>query len=111
MTNFNLFESILAGLEQAEDFINGNNKKGIKVSKVTFYEVPKYDEHIVKEIRKDLQLTQKAFATLLGVSTRTVESWETGTNKPSGAAIRLMEIYKNHPALKEELIIRDTVEV
>lgn len=111
MTGKSLFESILIGLDQAEEYIDGKNEKDVKVSRVTFYEVPKYDSDAVKGIRSELKLTQKAFANLLGVSVRTVESWEMGLNSPSGSSVRLMEIYKKHPDLKEELIKRDTVEV
>ena len=35
-------------------------------------------------------LTQKLFAKYLGVSTKTVEAWEAGRNKPSGPSNRLL---------------------
>lgn len=111
MNEKSLFESILIGLEQAEEYIDGKNEKDVKVFRVTFYELPEYNSDTIKEIRNELMLTQKAFANLLGVSVRTVESWEMGLNSPSGSSVRLMEIYKKHPDLKEELIKRDTVEI
>ncbi|WP_240843591.1 DNA-binding transcriptional regulator [Acidaminobacter sp. JC074] len=43
-------------------------------------------------MRTQLSLTQIAFASLLGVSAKTVEAWEKGTNKPNGSARRLMEL-------------------
>ena len=36
--------------------------------------------------RRKAQLTQEQFAKLLGVSKRTLESWEQGARRPSGAA-------------------------
>jgi putative transcriptional regulator len=43
----------------------------------------------------------------MGVSQKTVESWEKGTNGPSGASLRLLQILENKPnALRELEIIR-----
>ena len=43
-------------------------------------------------IRNSCRLTRKAFADLLGVSFKTVESWELGINTPGSAAARLLDI-------------------
>ena len=37
------------------------------------------------------------FAALLNVPTRTVISWENGQRKPSGAALKLLDIAEKHP--------------
>ena len=39
-------------------------------------------------------MSQKAFAGYLGVSPKTVEAWEAGTNQPSGAASRLLSMMR-----------------
>lgn len=44
----------------------------------------------IKTIRHNLGLTQSLFAQYLGVSPKTVESWESGKNKPSGPSNRLL---------------------
>lgn len=36
----------------------------------------------LKELRKDKNITQEKFAELIGVSSRTVSRWETGSNMP-----------------------------
>lgn len=51
----------------------------------------------IKEIRKKLQLTQRMFSLILGVSSKTIEAWERGTNRPNGSARRLLTIYSQHP--------------
>lgn len=51
----------------------------------------------VKEIRERLQLSQSAFAILMGVSIRTLQEWEQGRRKPSGPAYALLRIANRHP--------------
>ncbi len=50
-----------------------------------------------QEIRKRLNLSQAAFAGLMGVSLRTVREWEQGKRKPSGPAKSLLRIAEQHP--------------
>jgi putative transcriptional regulator len=50
-----------------------------------------------QEIRKRLDLSQAAFAGLMGVSIRTVQEWEQGKRKPSGPAKSLLRIAEQHP--------------
>ena len=42
-------------------------------------------------------MSQAVFARLLNVSTKTVQSWEQGTRKPSRAALRLIQIFGKNP--------------
>lgn len=51
----------------------------------------------IKEIRKQYALTQEAFATLLGVSTKTVRNWEQGRRSPRGSALVLLQVASRHP--------------
>jgi putative transcriptional regulator len=51
----------------------------------------------IRAIRTQLGFTQAQFATLLNVPKVTAISWENGTRKPSGAALRLLAVAKNHP--------------
>lgn len=50
-----------------------------------------------KEIRSRLNLSQSAFAGLMGVSLRTVQDWEQGRRKPSGPAAALLRIADQKP--------------
>lgn len=50
----------------------------------------------IRVLRRNLGLTQRAFADLLGVALNTVQAWEQGINEPSGAGqhlIRLIDAY------------------
>jgi transcriptional regulator with XRE-family HTH domain len=42
-------------------------------------------------------MSQSAFARLLNVSTKTVQSWEQGTRKPSQATLRLIQVLGQDP--------------
>ncbi|MEO5350910.1 MAG: helix-turn-helix domain-containing protein [Magnetococcus sp. YQC-3] len=51
----------------------------------------------VKAIRDRMDLSQSAFAGILGVSVRTVQEWEQGRRKPSGPAASLLRVAQRHP--------------
>lgn len=51
----------------------------------------------VKEIREKMDLSQSAFAGILGVSVRTLQEWEQGRRQPSGPAASLLRIAQRHP--------------
>ncbi len=51
----------------------------------------------VAEIRAKVGLSQSRFATLLGVSVRTLQDWEQGRRAPSGAARTLLLVANRNP--------------
>lgn len=55
-------------------------------------------------IRTKLNLSQSAFAGLMGVRLRTVQDWEQGRRKPSGPAEALLRIAKQKPEVFLELV-------
>lgn len=54
-------------------------------------------------IRAQLNLSQAAFAGLMGVSVRTVQDWEQGRREPSGPAKALLRIAEQHPEVFAQL--------
>jgi putative transcriptional regulator len=48
-------------------------------------------------------LSQARFAALMGVSVRTLQEWEQGRRKPSGAAQTLLAVAMRHPGVLREL--------
>jgi len=79
------FESIKQGMLEAIEYEKGN-LPNVKVRKVTISPLNTYTKTEIKEIRTRHNMTQKLFAEAMGVSPKTVEAWETGTNSPSGVA-------------------------
>jgi putative transcriptional regulator len=51
----------------------------------------------IKAIREKLDVSQAEFAELLGVSKRTLQEWEQGRCKPTGAALKLLMVARRHP--------------
>jgi len=85
-----VFESIKQGLNEAIEFERGNIEC-VKVSKITVAPLHTYTANEIKAIRTQQSMTQRLFAEALGVSVKTVEAWEAGTNRPSGIANRMLE--------------------
>ncbi len=56
------------------------------------------------KVRHELNLTQDAFAELLGVSLATIRKWECGTGEPSGAAKTLLAVARLHPEVIREAV-------
>jgi len=56
----------------------------------------------IKETRKKLGMSQGVFAIVIGVSKKTVESWEAGRYTPDGAARRLISIMQADPSFPEK---------
>jgi len=51
----------------------------------------------IRAIRLGLGCMQTEFATLRNVPAVMAISWENGTRKPSGAALRLLDVARHHP--------------
>ncbi len=56
-----------------------------------------------EQTRYAVGLSQAQFATLLGVSVRTLQNWEQGRRQPSGAARTLLKIAETRPEVLREL--------
>ena len=96
-----VYESIMAGLNEALEDVQ-SEKPILKRNKVTVEPVKVFDAEEVKRIRNSTGMSQKIFASYMGVSDKTVEAWEAGTNHPSGAASRLLSMIEKD----KELIIK-----
>lgn len=92
-----IYESIIKGLNEAIDYENG--KGTARVTKCTVNPAPDYDATQIKELRQSLGMTQLTFAEVVGVSQKTVEAWEAGTNKPIGAARRFLSVLQADPSM------------
>ena len=57
----------------------------------------------IARARLQAGLTQAQFAALLGGSQRTLEHWEQGRRKPSGAAKTLIRVAMLHPEILHEI--------
>jgi len=51
----------------------------------------------IKALRERAGVSQRAFAGMLGVSTRTLQEWEQGRRRPTGPAMNLLRVYEVSP--------------
>ena len=77
--------------------------KAYKAGKVALKTTVISEPSSAKEIREKLQLSQSAFASLMGVSPRTIQEWEQGRRTPQGPAKTLLRIAEQHPEVFQEL--------
>ncbi len=93
----NVFESITQGLNEAIDYEKGKGKA--RKAKVSINPAPDFSPQEIKSVRNSLEMTQATFAAVLGVSVKTVEAWEAGTNKPLKTACRMLSMLKADPTI------------
>lgn len=94
MKDRNIGQEVLDGLKEIKAF-----KKGETVLKTrTLADPPP-----AKAVREKLKLSQAAFASLMGVSPRTIQDWEQGRRKPQGPAKSLLRIAEQYPAIFLEM--------
>ena len=94
MSHRNLGQEILDGVKEIKSFHKG--QKELKTHTLKEPSPPKI-------IRERLKLSQAAFASLLGVSSRTVQDWEQGRRQPQGPAKSLLRIAEKRPEILAEL--------
>lgn len=97
----NVYNSIISGLAEA---VQDAEKKEKRLPRrvVSVMPVKIYNAEEVKKIRNATGLSQKNFASFMGVSDKTVEAWEAGKNHPSGAASRLLNMMEMNKNLTDE---------
>jgi len=92
--NMSPLGKILAqGFRDAIAFERGDNRVKMRVTEVDLPQAPPlYAQSDVQRIRVQvLHLSQAAFARLLNVSPKTVQSWEHGFRRPAQSAARLLQ--------------------
>ena len=88
-------KGIMRGLEEMLEHAQG--KIELRSRNVTIVPPRVFTAIEIRNIRDRLNMSQGFFADTIGVSKKTVESWEYGRGKPSGAAARLLAIAEVDP--------------
>ena len=93
-----LFERLKTGLEEAN-----LHARGEITLKTTTLEMPDRPSDVqadeLTKLRLESGMSQAVFAQVLNVSTKTVQSWEQGSRKPSWAASRLIQVFRQNPSV------------
>ena len=97
--NDELFNELLDSVREGGRILRGD----VKAARRT-----QVDTLDVRSIRESFGMTRAKFATLLGISERTLEGWEQGRRKPRGPARMLLEIAARHPDAVLDTVRRTT---
>ena len=85
----NLYAELKEGLEEMVAIEKGE-KEPVCVHRV-------FTSADIKALRERAGVSQRAFATMLGVSNRTLQDWEQGRRTPTGPAMNLLRLYEAMP--------------
>jgi len=88
MSRRDIGKEILEGINEIKQFKAGHFE--LRTSELSEPSPPQV-------IRLKLNLSQSAFAGLMGVSVRTLQDWEQGRRDPQGPAVALLRIAEQHP--------------
>ena len=83
-----MFSELLESVKQADRIIAGQDNPA---------RVFNYPDVEVRSIRAKTGLSQNQFASVIGVSKRTLENWEQGRRQPTGPAKALLKIVDVDP--------------
>jgi putative transcriptional regulator len=94
-------QDLIEAMSEVLEHVEGRTR--LRTTKLEVQPVAEeYSADEIKGIRKELGMTQGTFATVIGVSRKTVESWETGRYQPDGAARRLLSVLEQDPKFPEK---------
>ena len=94
MSKRDIGAEILGGIKEIQQYKKG--KVELNVTELSEPSPPQV-------IRSKLNMSQSAFAGLLGVSRRTLQDWEQGRRAPQGPAVALLRIAEQHPEVFTQL--------
>ena len=94
-------QELIEAMQELVDYSEG--KVNLRTTRLNVSPVrEKIEADEIKETRKKLGMTQGVFAIVIGVSKKTVESWESGRYSPDGAARRLISVMQKDPSFPEK---------
>ena len=83
------FNQLLQGVRELGAALRGDKRVIARVDRL--------EPDSVAGVRARLNLNQIEFARLLGISVDTLQNWEQGRRKPTGAARVLLKVAARHP--------------
>ena len=84
-----MFEELLGSVREAGAIVRGSKKASRRIG------IPASG---VRVIRERTTLSQPEFASLIGVSVKTLQNWEQDRRRPTGPAAALLSIIEFDPA-------------
>jgi putative transcriptional regulator len=97
-------EALVGSVEALAAHARGECKITLRTRSLTLprHPVPLQPKDVAA-IRRQLNVSQSVFAALLNVPKVTAISWEKGRRKPTGAALRLLDLIRKKPNILQEV--------
>ena len=93
-------DELLQSLRDYRAHLEGNKKMTLRTWTISVPDpVKPFKAKEIAAIRTTMNLSQPVFAQVLNVPVATARSWESGRRKPTGAALRLLQLVKKSPEL------------
>ena len=86
----NMFEELLASIHEGGEILRGRKAPSRRFV---------FQPADIRAIREGTKLSQSEFASLIGVSVKTVQNWEQDRRRPTGPAAALLRIIAREPRL------------
>ncbi|MFC1320444.1 MAG: helix-turn-helix domain-containing protein [gamma proteobacterium symbiont of Ctena orbiculata] len=90
-----MFDEFLESVQEMDEIVGGKKKASRSFD---------YPDPEVKAIRESMGYSQARFARTFGVSKRTVENWEQGRRRPTGAARTLLRFVEADPVYARRIL-------
>lgn len=87
----NVYEKIAKGFTEVIEDAKVE-KKILQRPTVTIVPVKLYSASDIQRIQNRIGMSRSVFVSYMGVSLKTVEAWDAGTNHPSGVASRILSM-------------------
>ena len=85
----NLYAELKEGLEEMVAIEKGE-REPVRVHRF-------FTSKDIRALREKAGVSQRTFAAMLGVSSRTLQDWEQGRRTPTGPAMNLLRLYEAMP--------------
>lgn len=95
-----IYEDLMQGLGEALAYEKG--QISLRTNTMSIIEPEEFSARDIKIIRQETGLSQAAFAAAMGVTKKSVEAWESGRNRPTGTAKRLLAFVEEDPKFFEK---------
>jgi putative transcriptional regulator len=94
------FDDLLGSMTEFVDDLKSGQTHTLRTAAFTLPDpLPARSPAQIRAVREKLHASQPVFAALLNVPKSTVVGWENNQRKPSGAALKLLDIAENHPEI------------
>jgi putative transcriptional regulator len=97
-------EAFVGSVEAFAAHVQGKQKLTLRTHQLSLPKpIKPIEPEDITALRQRLHVSQAVFAGLLNVPKVTAISWERGRRKPTGAALRLLDLIRKKPQILQEV--------